>query len=84
MQLPAILTLPRLHEVAGPIYLVLLLIEYALAPAVPLSARLRYIFAPPGWSHDQSRQDSHNIKADYVRAHPQEAGTPGLPKLPAV
>jgi len=51
----------------------------AFAPAVPLSGRLRYLFAPPGWSHDQSRQDSHKIKARYLRDHPEEGGTEGLP-----
>lgn len=40
--------------------------------------RLNYIFAPPGYSHDGSRKGSKALKADYVAAHPDQAGTPGL------
>lgn len=40
--------------------------------------RVRYVFAPPGWSHDGSRLDSHAIKAAYLRENPGEAGSPGL------
>lgn len=43
--------------------------------------RLLYLFAPPGWSHDGSRLSSEALKEDYVRAHPEEAGQPGLPAL---
>jgi sterol desaturase/sphingolipid hydroxylase (fatty acid hydroxylase superfamily) len=41
--------------------------------------RLGYLFAPPGWSHDGSRQSSEMLKADYVRRNPDQAGRPGLP-----
>ncbi|MGJ8562154.1 MAG: sterol desaturase family protein [Alphaproteobacteria bacterium] len=44
-----------------------------------LTQRLGYMFAPPGYSHDGSRQGSHAIKQDYVKTHPEQAGTPGLP-----
>jgi hypothetical protein len=44
-----------------------------------LADRWRYIFAPPGFSHDGSRDTSHSIKAAYLRANPAEAGTDGLP-----
>ncbi|MBP6010774.1 MAG: sterol desaturase family protein [Alphaproteobacteria bacterium] len=47
-------------------------------PSVPVLDRVRYLFAPPGFSHDGSRKDSHMIKQDYLRDHPQEAGTEGL------
>lgn len=47
-------------------------------PGATLLDRVRYIFAPPGFSHDKSRKDSHTIKADYLREHPQEAGTEGF------
>ena len=50
----------------------------AFQPRVGLLDRLRYVFAPPGWCHDHSRLDSHQIKAAFLRAHPAEAGTPGL------
>jgi sterol desaturase/sphingolipid hydroxylase (fatty acid hydroxylase superfamily) len=41
--------------------------------------RWRYVFAPPGFSHDGSRETSHSIKAAYLRDNPAEAGTEGLP-----
>ncbi len=50
----------------------------ATARGVPLFDRVRYLFAPPGFSHDRSRKDSHTIKADFLREHPEEAGTEGL------
>jgi len=43
-----------------------------------LKQRLAYIFAPPGYSHDGSRKDSAQIKADYLANHPNEIGMPGL------
>lgn len=52
----------------------------AILPGLTLRQRLLYLFAPPGWSHDGSRQTSESLKADYVRLHPDEAGKPGLPK----
>ena len=45
---------------------------------ISLRDRWRYLFAPPGFSHDGSRQDAHMIKAVYLRDRPQEAGTEGL------
>lgn len=50
----------------------------ALGPQRSAFDRLRYIFAPPGWCHDNSRKDSRRIKADYLREHPEETGTEGL------
>jgi hypothetical protein len=52
----------------------------AFQPRAGLLDRLRYVFAPPGWCHDNSRLDSHQIKAEFLRQHPGEAGTPGLPR----
>lgn len=52
----------------------------AFKSGLSLKQRLGYIFAPPGYSHDGSRIGSEAIKRDYVRAHPDQAGTPGLPK----
>jgi len=43
--------------------------------------RLGYVFAPPGYSHDGSRKGSKALKADFVAAHPEQAGTAGLPNL---
>ena len=50
----------------------------AIAKGVPVADRLRYVFGPPGFSHDESRRDSHKIKVDFLREHPEEAGTEGL------
>lgn len=51
------------------------------SPGLTLRERLLYMAAPPGWSHDGSRRTSEDLKADYVRRHPGEAGKAGLPKL---
>lgn len=53
------------------------------APGLTLRQRLGYVFMPPGWSHDGSRKGSEELKADYVRLNPDQAGMPGLPALPA-
>ncbi|EXL04657.1 C-5 sterol desaturase [Brucella anthropi] len=45
-----------------------------------LRQRLMYIIAPPGWSHDGSRKTSEDLKADYVRLNPSQAGKAGLPE----
>jgi len=50
----------------------------ALQPGINLKHRLGYVFAPPGYSHDGSRKGSKALKADFVLAHPEQAGTPGL------
>ena len=42
-------------------------------------ARIGYLFGPPGWSHDQSRKTTRDVKRDYVRRNPNAAGAPGLP-----
>lgn len=49
------------------------------APGLSLRQRLMYMAAPPGWSHDGSRKTSEDLKADYVRLNPDQAGKPGLP-----
>jgi sterol desaturase/sphingolipid hydroxylase (fatty acid hydroxylase superfamily) len=51
----------------------------ALQPGIPPRARLRYVFGPPGWSHDGSRETAADLKAAWVRRHPADAGQPGLP-----
>jgi sterol desaturase/sphingolipid hydroxylase (fatty acid hydroxylase superfamily) len=45
---------------------------------ISLRARLMYAFAPPGWSHDNSRETSDMIKAKHVARHPEDVGRPGL------
>ncbi|WP_409432791.1 sterol desaturase family protein [Litorimonas sp. RW-G-Af-16] len=56
-------------------------IRDAAQPKIPLSARLKYLVLPPGYSHDGSRQSSEDIKAEFVRNHPDMAGRPGLPDM---
>ncbi|MGB0907541.1 MAG: sterol desaturase family protein [Maricaulaceae bacterium] len=50
----------------------------ALTPGLSTKQRLRYIFAPPGYSHDGSRRSSDGIKADYIAKFPNLAGMQGL------
>lgn len=45
---------------------------------VTLRDRLMYMIAPPGWSHDDSRETAEMLKADHVVRHPEDAGKPGL------
>ncbi|WP_071673389.1 sterol desaturase family protein [Nioella nitratireducens] len=40
--------------------------------------RLMYAVAPPGWSHDGSRQTSDGIKESHLMRHPEDRGTPGF------
>ena len=42
--------------------------------------RLKYALAPPGYSHDGSRQTSEDIKRQYLKENPTAAGSNGLPK----
>ncbi len=35
--------------------------------AAPWRAKLGYIFGPPGWSHDNSRDTSHSLKAKWAQ-----------------
>lgn len=52
----------------------------ACQPGIRFKDRLQYLYQPPGWSHDGSRQNSEDIKADYVARNPEFAGQPGLPE----
>lgn len=47
-------------------------------PGLSLRERFLYAFAPPGWSHDGSRDTSEKIKADHVARNPADAGSPGF------
>ena len=47
-------------------------------PGLSWTQRLRYAFAPPGWSHDNSRDDSIAIRRDLLSRNPGEIGTEGL------
>lgn len=59
------------------------MLKDVFAPGLSLRQRLMYMAAPPGWSHDGSRKTSEDLKADYVRLYPEEAGKPGLPDPPS-
>lgn len=61
------------HEYAG-------IARDIFSPGLTLRQRLAYVVAPPGWSHDGTRDTSESLKAAYVRRHPHEAGRPGLPR----
>lgn len=50
----------------------------AVRPGLTLRQRLGYLLAPPGWSHDGSRQDSAAIKRAHLARHPEARGTPGF------
>jgi sterol desaturase/sphingolipid hydroxylase (fatty acid hydroxylase superfamily) len=50
----------------------------ALQPGISSRDRFNYLFKPPGWSHDRSRQTSKDIKAAFVALNPSECGKPGL------
>ncbi|WP_299599578.1 sterol desaturase family protein [uncultured Tateyamaria sp.] len=43
-----------------------------------LKDRLLYTVAPPGWSHDGSRDTSAKIKGKHLERAPQDKGTPGF------
>jgi sterol desaturase/sphingolipid hydroxylase (fatty acid hydroxylase superfamily) len=58
------------------------MLKDAAAPGLTARQRMGYLFAPPGWSHDGSRQGSEALKAEYVRLNPGAAGMPGLPGTP--
>jgi len=47
-------------------------------PGLTLKHRLLYAVAPPGWSHDGSRDTSETIKAKHLDRHPEHRGQPGL------
>jgi len=55
------------------------MLKDVFSPGLTLRQRLLYMVAPPGWSHDGSRKTSEDLKADYVRLNPSEAGKAGLP-----
>lgn len=48
-------------------------------PGLSPRQRLAYLFGPPGWSHDGSRQTSAQLKAAHLVRFPHLAGQPGLP-----
>ena len=51
----------------------------ASAKGLTLGQRVKIIFAPPGTCFDGSKQTVGEIKADYIKANPEQKGTPGLP-----
>lgn len=53
----------------------------ASKPGLTLKDRLMYCVAPPGWSHDNSRDMANGIKAKHLKRHPEDQGTPGFEHL---
>lgn len=51
-------------------------------PNISFTNRLKYMYKPPGWSHDGSRETSEMIKQQFVRLNPETGGQPGLPSEP--
>ncbi len=49
---------------------------------ISLKDRWLYVFGPPGFSHDGSRQTATMLKRKFLQENPDQAGTPGLPELP--
>lgn len=47
-------------------------------PGLSLTERLKYAVMPPGWSHDDSRRTSGQIKQDHLARHAEDRGTPGF------
>ncbi|PHR59365.1 MAG: C-5 sterol desaturase [Robiginitomaculum sp.] len=45
-----------------------------------IGQRILYIFAAPGYSHDKSRKTANDLKRDFLEKHPEQSGSPGLPK----
>lgn len=46
-------------------------------PGLTLRQRLAYALAPPGWSHDGSRETSDAIKANHLARQVAQSGSPG-------
>ncbi len=59
------------HEYAG-------IIKDAAQKGLSPKQRLFYIFAEPGWCHDESRKSSRQIKDEFVARHPEHKSEPGL------
>ncbi|MDU8926132.1 sterol desaturase family protein [Alisedimentitalea sp. MJ-SS2] len=47
-------------------------------PGLSLRQRLAYALAPPGWSHDGSREMTEALKARHLSEYPEDRGTPGF------
>lgn len=54
------------------------IIRDAFQKGITISQRLKYIFAPPGYSHDNSRKTVADLKREFLKQHPEQSGTPGL------
>ena len=48
---------------------------FALKSSAGVWERLKYALAPPGYSHDGSRQTSEDIKRQYMAENPLETGS---------
>lgn len=48
---------------------------------ITMRHRVMYALAPPGWSHDGSRDTSATLKRRHLDHHPEARGTPGFEDL---
>ncbi len=48
-------------------------------PNLTLKERFLYLFGNPGYSHDDAGCTAKQQRIDFLKAHPELAGTPGLP-----
>ncbi|MBO9476714.1 sterol desaturase family protein [Shimia sp. R11_0] len=53
----------------------------ASRPGLRFRDRLMYCVAPPGWTHDNSRDMADAIKAKHLKRHPEKRGTPGFENI---
>jgi sterol desaturase/sphingolipid hydroxylase (fatty acid hydroxylase superfamily) len=51
---------------------------------VSLATKLRYLFMPPGWSHDGSRKTSKELQADWVQKNHVQENIPNFPQTAAL
>ncbi len=54
------------------------LLRDVFQPGLTLKERFKYAFAPPGYSHDGSRDTSETIKSKHLLRNPSDKGTPGF------
>ena len=54
------------------------ILKDAFQGGLTLRQRIGYVFGPPGYSHDKSRQTSTDIKRAFVAEYPEQGGGQGL------
>ena len=62
----------------------LAILKDAFSSGLTLRQRISYVFAPPGYSHDGSRDTSRSLKAAYLTEHPEFQGMEGFRSIKSV